>query len=55
MSRLVRAIFTIPLTSVENERDFSKINKILNKFTNRITPKHLYFRTLLNSSKIPMD
>ena len=30
------------MTSVENERIFSKINKIQNKFTNPLTPKKLF-------------
>lgn len=28
LNKLIRIIFTIPLTSVENERIFSRINKI---------------------------
>ena len=53
--KLVKIMFTIPLTSVENERVFSKINKIQNKFTNRISPKNLYFRTLIYAKKIPIE
>ena len=44
--------FSIPLTSVENERGFSKVNKIQSKFTNSISPKNLYYRVLINASKI---
>lgn len=55
LNSLVKAIFTIQLTSVENERGFSKVNKIQNKFTNKILPKNLYQRVLINTEKIPAD
>ena len=41
--------------SVENERTFSKMNKIQNKFTNKITPKHLYYRTLIYAKKVSVE
>ena len=53
--KLVKIVFTIPLTSVGNERTFSKINKIQNKFTNKILPKHLYFRTLIYAKKVAVE
>ena len=53
--KLVKIVFTIPLTSVENERTYSKMNKIQNKFTNKITPKHLYYRTLIYAKKVSVE
>lgn len=55
LDNLVRIIFTIPLTSVENERIFSKIGKIQAKYTNKIAPKNLYYRTLISAKKVPID
>ena len=39
------------MTSVENERCFSVVNKIQNKYTNSLTVKHLYEKVLIYLNK----
>lgn len=43
------------MTSVENERCFSVVNKIQNKYTNSLTVKHLYEKVLIYLNKKEFD
>ena len=51
---LVRILMCLPIGSVENERGFSALNRLLDKFWNRIKPKHTNVVVRLNSQKDKM-
>ena len=49
---LVRILMCLPIGSVENERGFSALNRLLDKLRNRMKPKHTNFVVRLNSQKV---